>query len=111
MRASGALYRDASHAESIRRHYEISFEIAERYLPDTGARGGFFLWLPVRDDIAFVRRAYETQALRIMPGRFMAVNTDNGNPGDGYIRVALVHDHDTIEAAMMRLAQLYEDER
>ena len=111
LRASGALYRDASHAESIRRHYEISFEIAERYLPDTGARGGFFLWLPVRDDIAFVRRAYETQALRIMPGRFMAVNTDNGNPGDGYIRVALVHDHDTIEAAMMRLAQLYEDER
>ena len=116
LRASGALYRDASHAEAIRRHYETSFEIAERYLPDscltdTGARGGFFLWLPVRDDIAFAKRAFETQALRLMPGRFMAVETAEGNPGEGFVRVALVHDHDIIEQAMIRLAKLYEDER
>lgn len=116
LRAAGALYRDASHAESIRQHYETSFAIAERYLPEVRMPqgqngGGFFLWLPVRDDVAFARRAYQEQAVRLMPGSFMALETDEGNPGSGYVRIALVHDHKTVEDAMRRLAQLYEDER
>ena len=53
--------------------------------------GGFFLWLAVDDDVAFAKRAYQEQGLRIMPGRFMSVTTDDGNPGAGYVRVALVH--------------------
>lgn len=116
LRGAGALYRDASHAERIRAHYAASFAIAERYLPEARLPqgqngGGFFLWLPVRDDIAFARRAYQEQAIRLMPGSFMAVETDEGNPGAGYVRIALVHDHETVEAAMRRLAILYEDER
>ena len=111
LRACGALYRDRDHAEVIRRHYETSFQIAEKYLPETQARGGFFLWLQVRDDVAFARRAYQEQGLRVMPGRFMAVDTPDGNPGKGFVRVALVHDHDMVEVAMRRLAALYEDER
>ena len=117
LHASSALYRDKAHAERIRQHYETSFEIAERYLPATGARGGFFLWLKVRDDIAFAKRAYQEQALRVMPGSYMAVAADDAaaqkmiNPGAGFIRVALVHEHDVIEEAMIRLAKLYQDER
>ena len=111
LRASGALYRDSAHAEIIRQHYKTSFEIAERYLPVIGTKGGFFLWLPVADDVAFAKRAYQEQALRIMPGRFMASQTDEGNPGEGFVRVALVHDHQTVERAMIRLSQLLESER
>ena len=111
LRACGALYRDGAHAEIIRQHYETSFDIAERYLPVTGAKGGFFLWLPVADDVAFAKRAYQEQALRVMPGRFMASNTQDGNPGEGFVRVALVHDHKTVETAMMRLSHLLESER
>ena len=115
LRAAGALYRDSEHAEVIRKHYETSFQIAERYLSDkahvTKAKGGFFLWLPVADDVAFARRAYQEQALRVMPGRFMALDTSDGNPGKGFIRVALVHDHDVVEEVMRRLALLLEDER
>ena len=111
LRAAGALYRDKAHAELIRQHYETSFAIAESHLPVTGTKGGFFLWLAVKDDVAFARRAYKEQSLRVMPGRFMAVATDKGNPGEGYVRIALVHDHDTLAKAMARLAILYKDER
>ena len=114
LRAAGALYRDGDHAEVVRKHYETSFAIAKKHLPaigdDATIGGGFFLWLPVDDDVAFARRAYQEQALRLMPGRFMAVDNGQGNPGAGFVRVALVHDHDTIEVAMRRLAALYQDE-
>lgn len=46
-----------------------------------------------------------------MPGRFMSVETQAGNPGAHYVRIALVHDHDIIEDAMRRLAKLYAQER
>lgn len=115
LRAAGALYRDPDHAEAIRRHYETSFHIAKQGLgldesvcPDQG--GGFFLWLPVRDDIAFARRAYKEQALRVMPGSFMACAGEKGNVGAGYVRIALVHDHDVIKEAVARLALLSEAE-
>lgn len=114
LRAAGALYRDMKHAEDIRQHYDKSFAIAKKYLPqiqgDNEPKGGFFLWLRVRDDVAFARRAFQEQALRVMPGRFMAIETADGNPGKGYVRVALVHDHAIIEEAMQRVAQLMQEE-
>lgn len=116
LRAAGALYRDRDHAEQIRKHYETSFHIAKQVLgldeqicPNKG--GGFFLWLPVGDDVAFARRAYQDQALRVMPGSFMACEGADGNVGAGYVRVALVHDHDVIRQAVARLAILLEAEK
>ena len=106
LRAAGALYRDAHHAEAIRQHYEVSFQIASDILSVTPPAGGFFLWLPVEDDLAFVQQAYREQALRLMPGQFMALTTSEGNPGTGYVRVALVHDHETVTEACQRLAKL-----
>ena len=106
LRAAGALYRDAHHAEAIRQHYEVSFQIASDILGITPPAGGFFLWLPVEDDLAFVQQAYREQALRLMPGQFMALTTSEGNPGTGYVRVALVHDHETVTEACQRLAKL-----
>lgn len=113
--AAGALYRDGEHAEAIRQHYERSFQIAKAHLPmmasELDVGGGFFLWLKVKDDVAFAREAYRTQAIRLMPGRYMSVDTKTGNPGAQYVRIALVHDHDIIEDAMRRVAKLYAQER
>ena len=110
LNAAGALYRDAEHAEIIRQHYETSFEIAKSYFDFTVPQGGFFIWLPVGDDLAFVKQAYSAQALRIMPGQFMAKTTDEGsalhNVGKGYVRIALVHDHNIVKIACQRLASL-----
>ena len=42
--------------------------------------------------------------LRVVPGRYLAQpQADGSNPGEGFIRVAMVHDHDTTAEALHRL--------
>jgi N-succinyldiaminopimelate aminotransferase len=74
----------------------------------TPPEGGFFLWLKVDDDIDFVQRLMAEQAVRALPGSFMAVTTDSGNPGSGYVRVALVHDAARTDTAIRRIAKIYQ---
>lgn len=107
LRAAGALYRDKTHQDHIRAHYDKAFALAEASLGVTPPKGGFFLWLKVSDDILFTKTLWQDAAIRVMPGRFMAAETRAGNPGAGYIRLALVHDHDVIKEALHRLAPLY----
>ena len=101
------LYGDDDHVAAIRAHYDHSFDLAARYLGITPPAGGFFLWLPVDDDQMFVRRLMAEQAVRAMPGSFMAETTDGMNPGDGYVRLALVHDHERTEESLARVAALH----
>ncbi len=101
------LYADDDHVSKIRAHYDHSFAIAERYLNTPVPQGGFFLWLPVDDDVEFVRRLMAEQAVRAMPGSFMAAGDGSANPGRNFVRFALVHDHERVEDAMKRIASVY----
>jgi len=101
------LYNDDVHVGRIRAHYDESFAIAERHLGVRPPPGGFFLWLEVGDDVAFVRRLMAEQAVRALPGRFMGAPGKGANPAAGFVRLALVHDHQRINAAMERVAQLW----
>ena len=47
----------------------------------TPPEGGFFLWLKVDDDIDFVQRLMAEQAVRALPGSFMAVTDRCGQSG------------------------------
>ena len=104
--AAADLYDDDDHVAAIRAHYDHSFALAEQYLGITAPPGGFFLWLAVDDDRHFVRRLMQEQAVRSMPGSYMAEMSDGLNPGDGYVRMALVHDHARIEESLQRVARL-----
>ena len=106
--AAADLYEDEDHVAAIRAHYDHSFALATRHLGVTAPPGGFFLWLPVADDRQFVRRLMQEQAVRAMPGSFMAEVSDGINPGAGYVRMALVHDHDRTEESLARVAALYD---
>jgi len=55
-----------------------------------------------------VQRLMAEQAVRALPGSFMAVTTDSGNPGSGYVRLALVHDADRTDTAIRRIANIYQ---
>jgi N-succinyldiaminopimelate aminotransferase len=101
------LYSDETHVEALRAHYDTSFAIAERHLGVAPPRGGFFLWLEVGDDVAFVRRLMAEQGVRALPGRFMGAPGTGSNPAAGFVRFALVHDHDRINDAMSRVARLW----
>ncbi len=109
-----AAYGDESHVAKNRDLYRAKFTAAQsilgnRFGPVVPA-GGFFLWLDVRaygsdEDVAL--KLWRGGGLRVVPGRYLAADDpDGGNPGAGYIRVALVHDQATIEGALTRLAAI-----
>lgn len=109
--ASAALWRDDAHVAENRARYREKFDLAEAILGGRfGVRrpaGGFFLWLDVGDGAAAARRLWEAAALRVLPGAYLARRDATGrNPGERFIRVALVHDTATIETALKRLAEV-----
>jgi N-succinyldiaminopimelate aminotransferase len=108
--AGAALYGEETHVDANRTLYRAKFDLADRIL---GTRrgyyrpeGGFFLWLEVGDDIDVTRRLWREAAIKVLPGSFLAQTDAAGrNPGKGYIRVALVYDLATTEAALTQIAE------
>ena len=109
--ASAALWRDDEHARANRELYRAKFDLAGQVL---GARfgyerpaGGFFLWLNVGDGEGATRRLWSEAGVRVLPGRYLTREDEQGvNPGAGYIRVALVHDLDTVAEALRRIVKV-----
>jgi N-succinyldiaminopimelate aminotransferase len=108
-----AAYSDEAHVEENRRLYRIKFDLADQIL---GSRygyhrpaGGFCVWLDVSalgGDEAATIRLYKEAGVRVLPGSYLArQQPDGSNPGEGYIRLALVQDSETIAEALHRLVQ------
>ena len=109
--ASAALWRDEEHVEANRFAYRAKFDVAEEILGNrpgfTRPAGGFFLWLNVGDGEVAAKTLWEQSGIRVLPGAYLArPGADGVNPGQPYIRIALVHDLDTVREAMTRIAQL-----
>jgi len=107
--AATALWRDEVHVEANRAMYREKFRLAERILSNRlgyyKPGGGFFLWLDVGDSVAATTKLWRDAALRVVPGAYLGMTDRHGlNPGERYIRVALVHDRETTETGLHRLA-------
>jgi N-succinyldiaminopimelate aminotransferase len=109
--AATALWRDEAHVEENRARYRRKFDIAEAaiggrfgfYRPE----GGFFLWLEVGDGEAATLRLWRDAAIRVLPGGYTARAADGRpNPGNAYIRLAIVHDEAVLEAAFARIGRV-----
>jgi N-succinyldiaminopimelate aminotransferase len=107
--AATALWSDEAHVDENRLLYRQKFALAEKvlggrcgfYRPD----GGFYLWLDVGDGEKAASALWREQGVRVMPGAYLAREADDGiNPGQRYIRVALVHDLETTERALARMS-------
>lgn len=109
--AATALYADDAHNQAVRKHYDRSFALAAAALGCDSPKGGFFLWLKVGDDQAFVRDLYVQTGVRVLPGSFMGAHYGGVNPAAGYVRVALVSEHGQIAAALDRLAPFWQQTR
>ena len=111
LEAATALWNDDAHVAPIRRSYQEKFALAGRVL---GAKhcyytpqGGFFLWLDVGDGEAATRKLWAEAAIKVLPGAYLTrPDRDGRNSGVPYIRVALVHDLETTETALTRLARI-----
>ena len=114
--ASTALWRDEAHVEAGRERYRANFEAAAAILGgERGSfrpAGGFFLWLDVGDGETAAKRLWAEAGIRVLPGAYMARPDERGvNPGQRYIRVALVYEPATTAAGLRRLAQVLTGEK
>ncbi len=109
--AAAAAWRDEAHVEENRALYRAKLDIAEQALAGLAGfyrpAGGFFLWLDVGDGEEVAQRLWREGAVRVLPGGYLAQPAeDGGNPGQSYIRVALVHDPATTADALERMRTL-----
>lgn len=114
MAASAAAWRDEAHVAQNRATFAERFRLSQRLLGNRAGfrlpEGGFFLWLDVGDGEKTALDLWRKAGIRVLPGAYMGREIETGktqsNPGFRYIRVALVHDLSTIEAALGRMGEI-----
>jgi len=64
----------------------------------------FYLWAKTPgDDSEFAKRLLAEQAVTVLPGSYLARDAHGVNPGQGYIRIALVASLDECTEAIDRI--------
>ena len=92
--AAARVWDDEDHVIENRALYLEKFESADRILGNVPGymkpEAGFFLWLPVEDGELAALRLWQETGVRVLPGAYLAREIDGFNPGQGFIRVAMV---------------------
>jgi N-succinyldiaminopimelate aminotransferase len=108
--ASIAAWNDEAHVAENRRLYAEKFsrvvKILKPMLPVTMPEAGFYLWIrtPIADT-TFAQCLYRDYNVTVLPGSYLARSVDGVNPGENFVRLALVAStEETVEAAQ-RIAQ------
>jgi aspartate/methionine/tyrosine aminotransferase len=114
-RAAEKLWADEAHVEENRALYRTKYDMADRILGNIpgymSPRAGMFLWLPVEDGEAAALKLWKETGVRALPGAYLSRDTEAGNPGKGYLRVALVAPEKETEDGLIRIRDcLFKDE-
>ena len=113
-RASIAAWNDEAHVEANRRAYQQKFDrvvpILRQKFNVTMPQASFYIWLaiPDGDDLRFTQELYRATGVQVLPGRFFARDTEHGNPGKGYVRIALVDEIEKCVEAAERIVAWYQ---
>jgi N-succinyldiaminopimelate aminotransferase len=109
--ASFAAWNDEQHVMDNRALYRKKFaqvtpvlqSVLDVRLPDAG----FYLWaaVPGADDTGFARDLYAQYNVTVLPGSFLARESQGLNPGSGRIRMALVAETAECLEAAHRIVQ------
>ena len=93
-----------------RKSYNDKFSLASNMLKDKVSNvipdGAFYLWLDVRDGQSFSKKILEKEGLIVLPGSYLSAEVNGFNPGEKYVRIALVYDFETTEEALKRINNL-----
>ena len=91
---SEAVWADERHVEKSRALYQAKYAVVDEIMGDVpdyrSAQAGFFLWLPVWDGEAMALKIWANTGVRVLPGAYLSRPTEDGDPGAGFVRVALV---------------------
>lgn len=93
--ASVAAWKDESHVQANRNAYREKFDavlqILDGVLPVSMPDAGFYLWpkTPLRGE-DFAQQLFARQHVTVLPGSYLARTSGEVNPGEDYVRMALV---------------------
>ncbi len=104
---SAKVWSDESHVTANRALYAEKFDAADDILGNIAGyhspEAGFFLWLPVENGEAAAMKVWTQTGVRTLPGAYLAQDTDAGNPGTKFIRVALVAPKEDVQSGLIKL--------
>jgi aspartate/methionine/tyrosine aminotransferase len=105
--AAARVWADEAHVAENRALYQEKYRIADEVF--AGLEGymspeaGFFLWLPVADGEQSALKLWQETGVRVLPGAYLAQGKPGQNPGEQYIRVALVAPAEDTRRALQTL--------
>jgi len=113
--ASIAAWTDETHVRDNRRMYREKFDavvpLLKPVLDVRRPEASFYLWAGVRgSDTQYARELYAHTGVTVLPGSFLARESQGRNPGTGRVRIALVAPlSQCVEAAhrMVRFNAIY----
>ncbi len=92
--AAARVWADEAHVAESRVFYQEKYKIADEVFDGLNGymapEAGFFLWLPVEDGEQAALKLWKETGVRVLPGAYLAQGATGQNPGETYIRVALV---------------------
>ncbi|BCE01626.1 succinyldiaminopimelate transaminase [Marinicellulosiphila megalodicopiae] len=103
--ASIAAWSDEAHVQENRDLYQNKFksfyEIVSEYLPLKMPDASFYFWLPTPEKgTVFAKKLLESQNVKVLPGEYLAREVNGVNPGQNFVRIALVAtENECLEAA------------
>ena len=113
--ASIAAWEDEKHVAHNRALYQEKFalwmselgELLDLRMPEAG----FYFWVKVPeqfdgDDEIFVKALYEQANIHALAGRYLSREVNGKNPGQGYVRIALVASVDESREAISRIRKM-----
>jgi N-succinyldiaminopimelate aminotransferase len=112
--ASVVAWNDEEHVVANREQYRRKFaevtplleQVLDVRLPDAA----FYLWAGVRgSDTAFARDLLAQYNVTVLPGSYLARESQGGNPGAGRVRMALVADTPECLEAARRIVQFVQN--
>jgi len=106
-RVAEKVWADETHVIENRALYGAKYDIADKVFAGLNGyrtpEAGFFLWLPVEDGEAAALKLWQETGVRVLPGAYLSRDTSEGNPGTGFIRVAMVAEQQEMQRGLTTL--------
>lgn len=106
-RVAEKVWADETHVEANRALYREKLDFADQLF--SGVQGfeapeaGFFLWLPVSNGEEATKKLWSETGVKTLPGAYLGRDAAGGNPGDTYIRAALVAPMNELQPGLQAL--------
>ncbi|WP_171172239.1 aminotransferase class I/II-fold pyridoxal phosphate-dependent enzyme [Ruegeria sp. HKCCA0370] len=105
--AAAKVWADEEHVRENRALYQEKYAIADEVF--AGVQGymapeaGFFLWLPVENGEDTALKVWKETGVRVLPGAYLSQGDPGKNPGEGFIRAALVAPKTELQRGLITL--------